>query len=77
MLASRTGRKLLEFVPVIYNFVATCPTFFKIVKDGLAWMEVAGIFYVVNLIVILEAAVPFASFFPFLLHLKQQFKAYI
>lgn len=77
MFASSTSGQFLEVVPVVDDLVAACPALLKVMENRLAWMEVAGSFDIVNLIVVLKAAVPFASFFPFFLHSKQQFKAYI
>lgn len=53
MFASSTSGQFLEVVPVVDDLVAACPALLKVMKNRLAWMEVAGSFDIVNLIVVL------------------------
>lgn len=68
MSAYCTCGDFLELIPIIDDFIATSPSFFCIVEDGLPAMIVASIICVFLLIVILETAWVFTSKLPLSRH---------
>ena len=52
----------MELIPIIDDFIATGPSFFEIMEDGLAWVEMTGALDVLLVGVMFEATMAFTTF---------------
>lgn len=59
-LTLSTMRNLLKLIPVVYNFVATCPTFLRIVEDGFSRMMQTCLIMIILVEILLAATVVLA-----------------